>query len=717
MTTGTKVDNVDSEGESIRSTRSMRSTRSARSDSSAFSKRRGIGEELEGEYRELTDKFCGAVFESSKWSDLRFVCMNQPKCARGGHKTSGRRGRIGFFYPNHVSHSGFMDVLMNEGLSSEEFSAMKEERTAETSLLMAEMGSKLSAEAGSDSEPNDRTESEDITQALAALKAKDQKRAKTSRNTTQVKKLSIKPPSPTSVTETPSSTPNHEANSEMQSLMLMMRQMQADLQEVKKNKPTASPRKGGRPKGTPSDRSEDGSSVDNSGEERTSHRQRKRASKRKSKKAQKKYRKQKDARKHEDPSDSSWSDKADFSDSSDSSSSDSSSSEVSNYYYAVFGGKGGSTQVYRDKGKAKRNKTSGGLYRRFHKRKEAWAWLNKLKLSSDKGRPAEPEGPPLTLVGKDPSTKNDAEVFGVKSKGSSMEIASRLSPPGLDNQVAENLSESLLDAVALPGKTVQNTEHEDTLTSISDAMVTIMGEKGFDRESSIRQDMKWHHASKNALHGIKTSADLHDHLEDLQDIQHTVMSRVVQNQRTILSKLGWKDETLTAWTTGGYYTILSRRTLELYMSLLQHLIRVENTHSWEITKLELTHHNKKLVNARAMGGSRVETMCDIYIYLRDLSDTSWSTPVLADKRVQQLVLQMQDVGPICGAARPGTPRGGGNPPLCKKCGTYLLHGDDPCFWSHLTMKRAKKAARIAMQRLGKGEALNLAELGADDEPE
>ena len=89
-------------------------------------------------------------------------------------------------------------------------------------------------------------------------------------------------------------------------------------------------------------------------------------------------------------------------------------------------------------------------------------------------------------------------------------------------------------------------------------------------------------ASRNQLSTVKMAADLLEHQKDVLDISDEVIQKVMVTQETILLKTEWPTEILEAWCFRGYLTTISRRSTSLYLSLLNHLLRMHTATSWEL---------------------------------------------------------------------------------------------------------------------------------------
>ena len=296
--------------------------------------------------------------------------------------------------------------------------------------------------------------------------------------------------------------------------------------------------------------------------------------------------------------------------------------------------------------------------------------------------------PPLALSGKDPSTKKEDELFSVDLDVDGKTLAASLAPPGVKADMARELGEAALDVIALPGKTYHATEKDDTADDIqaSLAELTSLRRQELNGETT-RFDSKWTNANRTTLRTIKDIDDLQDHLRDVQAVGPVSMKRVVTKQRTILSRMAWQPIEIQIWSHGGYITVISRASFQLYQSLLLHLLEVDRDLSWPLAKQELDFYNKKFTLIRSNSDSRLQAMCRIYVLLRDNAEADWRSSKLEYEKLAALHQK------VCSLSLDSF--------ICKKCGT-ALHGPNACPWMHLSNNNAKKTGRKVLQGLAKG---------------
>lgn len=399
-------------------------------------------------------------------------------------------------------------------------------------------------------------------------------------------------------------------------------------------------------------------------------------------------------------------------------------------------GLGGRDIVTRNKLEAKALRTPGWLYRRFETQAEAWAFFDQCRKSAPSEpltprgaaqpdtlpvipehfdsaalpqlAPADPDTshgpgiPPLALSSRDKSTKTEDEVFHISLDTDMLKLHSALAPPGVTPKVAADLSECLLDAVALPGKTGPSTDSEDVAANLQISMEEIgriaRQEQLGDQQ---RRDLKWTQQNRNVLKTVKNPEDLRTMLMDVLSLKDRTINTITSWQKTILIKEPWDRLMCEAWSGGGYYTVLSRRSLEHYLSLLEHLLDLAREYPWDMVQQEIDYYVQKWVLIRNNSQYRIMAMCQIYVTLRDGAARHWITPKLEAKKLLKLYQELHtNASPVGSTNGPINPLGS-PPACCAHCGT-ILHGIHSCAWSNLTPNKAKEKGRAALRSLASG---------------
>lgn len=303
-----------------------------------------------------------------------------------------------------------------------------------------------------------------------------------------------------------------------------------------------------------------------------------------------------------------------------------------------------------------------------------------------------PPLPPVKLSGKDQSTKDKEALMGITLRTCGIkELREKLSPPTLNSRYHEDLCETMLDAVSLPGKT-QNTDTENALASLEASMGVIAESQRRNRRGEeMPQDLKWRNESRTTLKGVKSEEDLKELFHDILNYGEKALERVVMNQKTILSRQAWSEELIDVWSTGGYLFKICERSINWYSSLVQHIAAISMRVSWEEAVKERDYYLKEISMIRATATHRLTCLCQIYIFLREGAENRWRFPKLENQRLMALTKELEflKIG------------GGGAAAICKKCGTGL-HGSNPCPLGRMSNKKAKEEGRKMLRALMNG---------------
>ena len=153
---------------------------------------------------------------------------------------------------------------------------------------------------------------------------------------------------------------------------------------------------------------------------------------------------------------------------------------------------------------------------------------------------------------------------------------------------------------------------------------------------------------------------------------------------------------MDAWCTRGFFTQISRHTLDYYISFQEHLLQLITIYDWNMAKKEIYYYTKKWGIIRSNATSRLVAMCQIYVSLRDAHASKWISPKLEQERTMALHTRVAALEKTSGT---GTSAAGGSA-LCSRCGMNF-HGASGCPFSHLGAKKAKLAAKKAFRNLAK----------------
>ncbi|MGL5812168.1 MAG: hypothetical protein ACRCYW_02375 [Aeromonas sp.] len=322
----------------------------------------------------------------------------------------------------------------------------------------------------------------------------------------------------------------------------------------------------------------------------------------------------------------------------------------------------------------------------------------------------------MLLNNRDRSTTDTEELFGINLDVDTKVLRQHLAPPGMADERAIPLMECMVDAVSLPGKISQSGESDDLGANIHAALaelITTSNQNG-GRED-MNRDLKWRNQNRHALKSVRNESQLKEMARDVQEIRDRCLRNLIAKQKTILSVEPWDPYLIEAWSQSGYITVISRRSVDHYISLLNHLVITYTAYGWEETNRIIEFFVKEWGLIRSNSSSRLMAMCHIYVHLRDAADAKWIIPALEAQKVTALFVSLATL--IGGGGGGGTGGGGGGGPngasgaprqvVCGRCGT-MLHGSHPCFVLNGSAAAAKKKGQALLRRLA-GEGAEQAE--------
>jgi hypothetical protein len=166
--------------------------------------------------------------------------------------------------------------------------------------------------------------------------------------------------------------------------------------------------------------------------------------------------------------------------------------------------------------------------------------------------------PPLSLIGPDPSTKKEDELFDFEY-GSEVEVRTRMCPPGLGPDHAKSLANAVVDVMALPGGfTGGNEEKEGSdMAMMSAALAELVQQGRSSTENATKSELHWRSDKRIGLRYIKDLNTLIKRLKDLLKLRDRVLKNMIKATVNVLKRAGWTDmDAINAWGVGGYFTKL-----------------------------------------------------------------------------------------------------------------------------------------------------------------
>lgn len=716
-------------------------------DSQSLSSR-GSGRAREGTYAVYRTAMCGAIFTIPSTGERQYVCFNKSTCRRPEHKDLTRCTLFGYLFCLKKTKAKSLDGILESHITEADFQGRLEEgfasnRTALRSYAAQQAVAQTSPASNTPSTHSGysalwqhvappstggpRPLSEDQKHSIDQYKSTNRVQVAFTSPVAEVTSYATGPPSasvPTNSMSLPTFTPElkpppPQAIENLSAAQLDLAR-QILLQESINHEELPNTKERGHHR--------------NAKAAKDRKKKSRKASSSRSGRNRSKGRKPSRRGKHSSPSSSSSSDHTSDSepDSDASTSSGSSSYRPPVYWYAVAFGLDGRDLVTRDKREAKSLRIPGWIYRRFETQEEAWQFVDRYRpraadaptsrapdlgalpiipehsrnatlpqpVATTANTPQVPGLPPMKLAGRDKSTKTEDEIFGISLDVDATKLQGLLAPPGVTPRVAQDLAECLLDSVSLPGKTGQSTESDDVVANLQVSLEEI---GRISRQEQLgdqhRRDLKWNQLSRNVLKTVKNNEDLRTMLQDVFSLKDRTLSTLVAWQKTILSKEPWDSLLCEAWSGGGYHTVLSRKSLEHYLSLLEHLLELSRDYPWDMVQQEIDFYVQKWVLIRNNSQNRIMAICRIYVDLRDGAARHWITPKLEAKKLLKLYQELRVApGPPGSGGGSASPSGSGLG-CCTHCGTFL-HGTYVCAWASVTGSKAKEKGRATLRALG-----------------
>lgn len=296
-------------------------------------------------------------------------------------------------------------------------------------------------------------------------------------------------------------------------------------------------------------------------------------------------------------------------------------------------------------------------------------------------------------IGVDPSLGKDNELFKVNTKNVNG-LETGLGSPGLGKQTLRLLLEQIEDMTAYPRHSSTNTTE-----GIGELVEVVTNLKHQDQE---RQggtiDTGWKHKNRNVLGSIKSPSDLSNVLTYLLEEQHTILETCAGNMESVLINANIDSKVATKIVASSLAFRISRDTLHSYFNLLNYLAGVNSTGGWELSKSQLIYHSGKLSLIRNKYRSRLQMVCQIYIYLREGQTKNWMSMKLHTDQLNSLTKRLNNGDTEIG--------GGARIPTygpCSHCKTTIHGGGkNACPWKDETPADAKKKAKKVLIQIGNG---------------
>jgi hypothetical protein len=306
--------------------------------------------------------------------------------------------------------------------------------------------------------------------------------------------------------------------------------------------------------------------------------------------------------------------------------------------------------------------------------------------------------PPLEIAAPDPSTGNTKELFRIPLGGEE-QMATQLSPPGLDKKTIQELANATLDAIQLPG--TSTTETTDSTGELVGALREMTEDQSYDwMEDRPQRDALWRMAGRTSLLTIKSAETLQERLSEFAGIPEEMHEIQVHRFRAIFAKLHWDDDMIHAWGSSNWFLRIGKDTLDHYIALHLHLFMVANTEGWTYAQEALKHYGAKLAQFRKTNTSRLICLIKIYVFLRDARKSDFYSSKLQEKRNHAMMAKLSTLE---GGGGGGGGGGGVSATKtgCCKCGLDHPGGAKKCWLQQLPDLEAKIRVSQLMAKLGK----------------
>jgi hypothetical protein len=264
-----------------------------------------------------------------------------------------------------------------------------------------------------------------------------------------------------------------------------------------------------------------------------------------------------------------------------------------------------------------------------------------------------------------------------------LQMIDKLSPPGLDRQTKEALADATLDAIQLPGTSLNDAADNtgDLVGALREMTEDRRNDWGPDRP---QKDTLWKTASRTSILTIKSEEALRKRLTEFSGLPEETFENQVHKFSAIFSKLHWGPETIQAWSCCNWFLRIGKDTLDNYMALHLHLVTLCTNESWTYAQESLKYHAAKLSQFRKTSTSRLQCLLKIYIFLRDARKNEFYSPKLQEKRNRAMEAK------IAGLETGGGGEQGASKNLCKKCGLKHARGVKKCPLKGLSNSKARK---------------------------
>lgn len=311
--------------------------------------------------------------------------------------------------------------------------------------------------------------------------------------------------------------------------------------------------------------------------------------------------------------------------------------------------------------------------------------------------------PPVELLGPDPDMKQDDKLYGL-GLSTDMKLRTAMAPSDVDDSVAKDLANAMLDVVSLPG-TSQNSfgdfgveDHVSDMSMMGGVLKDTLEELTQDRQGRerVKTDNTWKSASHTTLRSLRSGDMLEPRLNELLKLRGKLTKTYIRRVTGILEDSGFTAQRANVWAVSGYHARLVTLSFEGYVSLHQYLVTLHNGRmGWPYIEAAVRYHTNKMGSIRSHAPSRLMAICELYTYLRDGQSVDWRVAELDGDRIRDMC---REVVPKAAPVHVV--------PVyehCAKCRTNKVHpgGKDMCYWKDQSDEQARAAGSAAQKNLNK----------------
>ena len=147
-------------------------------------------------------------------------------------------------------------------------------------------------------------------------------------------------------------------------------------------------------------------------------------------------------------------------------------------------------------------------------------------------------------------------------------------------------------------------------------------------------DTGYKNSSRVSIRTLTTLTGLAEGVDALQNCQEKQLRLAAANLANVFAHAGYTYEQAKQAALESMFYRIARNTLNNYIYLNMHLHHVGHAQGIDTAKVEILFHSQKLLQIRSMYQTRLQVLCQFYIYLRDNAVKNWRSLVLYEKQLE-----------------------------------------------------------------------------------